>query len=71
MGEFGCVYEGFVTDLVHSSIGEEECRVLIGNCRRGGDVCVVLGSEVRKEFLAHFLCSPTCGHPVRCSEGKR
>ena len=57
------------TCLVHTSIGEEKCGILIRDRGRGGDVGVLLGFEVVEELFADALRSPSTRHPGRSEAG--
>lgn len=49
------------THLVHSSISEEQSRIIVWNSRRRGDKGVSMLLEVVYELLAHFGGSPGPG----------
>ena len=50
------------THLVHTSIREQEGRVLIGNGRRGRDEGVVPVLEELEKFFADAYGRPVAGH---------
>ena len=51
-----------VTHLVHTSIREQQRRILMRDRGRRRDERVVLGAEVGEELFAHARRGPSAGH---------